>query len=122
MSRLDLVETAMDLLTIYKDIPYRFEHRETKICDFEMETFTQMWGNTSGGFESIGGCAMTTQRTYVFIPISCNDNCIVYFEGRFAYSVPYSDIFIKDAKERKVAGCRHMGKYVLKMVSNEGEE
>ena len=110
-SRLDLVEIAMELLAIHKDIPYRFKNRKNNIHNFEMETFTQMWGNTSGGFETIGGSAMTIQRTYVFIPINCDDNCIVYFGSRFAYSVPLSDTFIKDVRERKIAGCHHKDKY-----------
>ncbi len=111
MSRLDLVGIAMDLLAIHKDIPYRF-NRQNDIHNFEMETFTQMWGNTSGGFETIGGSAMTIQRTYVFIPVNCDDNCIVYFDGRFAYSVPYSDVFIKDVRERRIAGYHHKDKYL----------
>lgn len=112
MSRLDLVGIAMDLLAIHKDIPYRFKNRQNDIHNFEMETFTQMWGNTSGGFETIGGSAMTVQRTYVFIPVNCDDNCIVYFDGRFAYSVPYSDVFIKDVRERRIAGYHHKDKYL----------
>lgn len=106
MSRLDLVEIATELLEIHKDIRYRFKHRESTISNFRMETFTQLWGNTSGGFETIGGCAMTSQRTYVFTPVSHSDeNCIVYFGDRFAYTVPYSDAFSRDVKERTVAGC-----------------
>lgn len=100
MNRLDLVEIATELLEIHKDIRYRFKHRESTISNFRMETFTQLWGNTSGG------CAMTSQRTYVFTPDNHSDeNCIVYFGGRFAYTVPYSDAFSKDIKERTIAGC-----------------
>ena len=123
MSRLDLVDTAIELLAISQDIPYRLlKNKDKNLSDYKMETFTQIWGNTSGGFESIGGSSITEQRTYVFLPIYINDNCLVYFGGNFAYSVPCSDIFIKDVRERRIAGCRHKDKYVLKMVVNEGTE
>lgn len=105
MSRLNLIDIAIEILWIKNDIEYKLENKGTKISNYTMETFTQIWGNTSGGFESIGGCAMTTQRTYVFIPESHDGDCMVYFGGRFAYSVPYSETFIKDVKERNIAGC-----------------
>lgn len=33
--------------------------------DLSFDMFLQMWGNTSGGFEGVGGCAMTEQYTVV---------------------------------------------------------
>lgn len=112
MSRLNLVDTAIELLAISQDIPYRLlKNKDKNLSDYKMETFTQLWGNTSGGFESIGGSSMTEQRTYVFLPIYINDNCLVYFGGSFAYSVPPSDIFLQDVKNQRVAGCYNNGKY-----------
>lgn len=62
-------------------------------------------GNTSGGFESMGGSAMTTQRTYVFVPThTFDDKCFVYFGGSFAYTVPYSEEFMSDVINRSVKG------------------
>lgn len=113
MSKLNLVDTAIELLAISQDISYRLlKNKDTNISNYQMETFTQLWGNTSGGFETIGGSAMTEQRTYVFLPIYHNDNCLVYFGGRFAYSVPFSQTFIQDVKYRRVAGCNHKAKYL----------
>lgn len=84
-----------------------------------METFAQTWGNTSGGFEGIGGSAITEQRTYVFIPISPTDEyCQVYFGDRFAYSVPMSKKFLEDVKNRNVAGCKHKQIYLEGEVKN----
>ena len=113
MNELNLIQIAMDLLAIHEDFPFRLKNpMQCKISDFEMETFTQIWGNTSGGFESIGGDAMTEQRTYVFVPTSVDENCFVYFGGRFAYKVPYSKTFISDVKQRNVAGAHHYNKYL----------
>lgn len=111
---LDLVSIAKQLLIIHENFPYYVKHPETNRVDrFEMETFTQTWGNTSGGFEGIGGSAITTMRTYVFIPISASDeDCQVWFDGVYAYSVPMSEKFLNDVKARNVAGQKHYHKYL----------
>ena len=69
MGELNLIQIARELLAIHEEFPYHLKnYDDSSIRDFVMETFTQLWGNTSGGFESMGGAAMTIQRTYVFIP------------------------------------------------------
>lgn len=115
MNSLNLIKIARELLYIHEEFPNHLnDFYNHKINNFKMETFTQIWGNTSGGFEGIGGSAMTEQRTYVFIPIVENEPCQVYFGGRYAYSVPITDLFIKDVREHKVAGIHSREKYLVK--------
>ena len=112
MNNFSLVRTARDLLNIHEDIPFRLKGKYSSSSDFELYDFTQTWGNTSGGFEGWGGDAITNQRTYVLIPENCNEDCFVYFDGQFAYSVPYSDTFMRDVLDRKVAGKASYKKYL----------
>ena len=109
---LNLISMARELLAIHEEFSNHLINPYHLISDFELETFTQIWGNTSGGFEGIGGSAMTTQRTYVFLPVTCNGPCQVYFGGRFGYAVPISDTFLEDVRQHKVVGCHHKGKYL----------
>lgn len=146
-----LTKMVTELVQIDEDLAGRVSHLQNKVpkikvggmelataeprdC-YELYTFEQLWGNTSGGFEGWGGCAMTDatlgerhpcrpldcgsrdvlspQRTYVFIPEVGFDNiCYVYFGGRFAYSVPYSDEFMQDIKKHSIAGAMSYGKYL----------
>ena len=109
---LNLVSMARELLSIHEEFPMHLRDWDKHtVADFEMETFCQLWGSTSGGFEGIGGCAMTTQRTYVFIPLVEDEDCQVYFGGRFAYSVPPIDLFIQDVKNKQVKGVHHKDEY-----------
>ena len=94
-----ITHMAKELLLIEEDLPFRFEYKEKPyptIDDFELYTFEQVWGSTSLGFGGMGGQAMTSARTYVFIPMTCNQKCFVYFAGRFAYAVDYSEKFMND--------------------------
>ena len=112
MGGLSLTQMAIELLQINDDFGRRLmSPRRHTISDFELYTFNQVWGNTSGGFEGIGGCAITTQRTYVFVPKGCAENCLVYFGGRYAYSVPYSEAFMSDVVNSCVAGLSSKNKY-----------
>ena len=101
----------MELLCIDEDIRFRFKNRNTRISDFEMFDFTQVWGDTTLGFGGIGGQAMTSARTYVFVPVSCEEECFVYFAGKFAYSVPYSRTFMEDVRNGRVAAKYEVVKY-----------
>ena len=112
---LNLIKIAREILAIHEEFPYHLKEMYNHyISDFEMETFTQVWGNTSGGFCSLGGSAMTTQRTYVFIPQRVDEDCQVYFGGAFAYAVPYSDEFMEDVKNHRVEGRGYHRKYMKK--------
>lgn len=117
---MDLISIAVDLLNIQQNYKYYLDFKKLKengyerigSDDFEIHIFEQTWGNTSGGFEGIGGSAMTNQMTYVLIPQINYDDCLVFFGGRFAYKVPYSQEFIKDVVEHNVKGIHGMGEYL----------
>lgn len=112
-----LTQMALELLEIEKDIPFRLDYAENPrpvIDDFELYTFEQVWGSTALGFGGIGGQAMTSARTYVLIPMNCNQKCFVYFAGRYAYAVPYSQMLMDDVAAQNVAPVHKAGKYCMK--------
>ena len=110
----NLTEMAREILAIEANLPYRFDYSDQShptVNDFELHTFEQTWGSTALGFGGIGGQAMTSARTYVFIPMSINQKCFVYFAGRFAYAVDYSEKFMKDVLGGNMAAVYESGKY-----------
>ena len=110
----NLTEMAREILAIESDLPHRFHYSDkshSTVNDFELHTFEQTWGSTALGFGGIGGQAMTSARTYVFIPMSINQKCFVYFAGRFAYAVDYSEKFMKDVLGGNMAAVYESGKY-----------
>lgn len=114
MNSTNLRDVAMELLMIDRDFSRHLNNpRKNAVECFTLHTFEQIWGNTSGGFQGIGGSAMTTQRTYVFVPLSIVDDeeCLVFFGGRFAYHAPYNDIFKEDIANQSVAGLSDCSKY-----------
>ena len=109
-----LTGMAREVLNIEADFAYRFDYSDKSnptLDDFELYTFEQTWGSTALGFGGIGGQAMTSATTYVFIPMSVNQKCFVYFAGRFAYAVDYSDKFMQDVLGCNVASVAESGKY-----------
>ena len=105
---------ARDILAIEADLPYRFDYSNNSnptLDDFELHTFEQTWGSTALGFGGVGGQAMTSATTYVFIPIGINQKCFVDFAGSFADAVDYSDKFMKDVLGCNVAAVHESGKY-----------
>ena len=109
-----LTAMARELLAIEADISYRFNKRgKTWVDDFEMLTFEQVWGSTTCGFGGVGGQAMTKCRTYVFIPQVDGEDCFVYFGERFAYKVPYSQVFMDDVHNGRMAAVYGKGKYMV---------
>jgi hypothetical protein len=113
MGELNLRDMALELLLIDRNFTcYLKDPYHTRMEDFEFFTFEQTWGNTSGGFEGIGGCAMTNQRTYVFVPVYTEkEECLVFFGGRFAYHAPYCETFLEDVRNQRVAGVSKKSKY-----------
>ena len=110
-----LTQMAREILSIEADLPYRFDYNvnpHPTLDDFDLYTFEQMWGSTALGFGGIGGSAMTSARTYVFVPVSCNQKCFVYFAGRFAYAVNYSEKFMEDVRKGNMESVTKAGKYV----------
>ena len=109
-----LTEMAREILDIEADLPYRFDYSDNSnptLDDFELHTFEQTWGSTTLGFGGVGGQMMTSATTYVFIPMGVNQKCFVYFAGRFAYAVDYSEKFMKDVLGCNVAAVYESGKY-----------
>ena len=80
------------------------------IDEFEIHIFEQIWGSTALGFGGIGGQAMTSAYTYVFVPQCCDQNCFVYFNGSFAYEAEYNSIFKEDLINRNMKPCNQAGK------------
>lgn len=112
-----LTEMARDILSIEADLPFRFNYREKQrvsVDDFELHTFEQVWGSTALGFGGIGGQAMTSARTYVFVPVTCNQKCIVYFNGRFAYMADYCKELVEDIRQQSMESVSRAGKYKAK--------
>lgn len=112
-----LTQMAREILSIEEDLPFRFDYSEKQrptLDNFELYTFEQVWGSTALGFGGIGGQAMTSARTYVFVPINCNQKCFVYFAGRFAYKADYSQEFMDDVLRGNMESVSRAGKYNLK--------
>ena len=110
-----LTKIARELLTIDEDLPFRFKDLyHTRIDDFELYTFEQSWPDTTCGFGGVGGQAITTAITYVFVPVSVDEKCYVYIGGKFAYSCDWSETFKKDLMNQNVAGKIRAGKYSIK--------
>ena len=112
-----LTNMAKELLEIEADLPYRLDRSNTErptADDFEIHIFEQMWGSTALGFPGMGGQAMTAANTYVLVPICVRQKCLVYFAGRFAYAVDYSEKFMKAVIGRNVASVAEKGKYRVK--------
>lgn len=112
-----LIGMAREILAIEADLPYRFNYKaktRPTINDFDIFTFEQIWGSTALGFGGCGGSAMTTARTYVFVPKIDEQKCFVYFAGKFAYAVDYSEKFMKDVYNENMESVARAGKYSLK--------
>ena len=122
-----LTDTALHLLLIEKDIFNRFDyskenkHFRVSSDDFDMYIFEQAWGSTALGFGGIGGQAITTATTYVFVPVACNQNCFFYFNGKFAYQVPYSKSFMEDVMNHSMKSVNQSRLY-LNIINNKETE
>ena len=118
MNNFNLRDMAIEILRIdqqfYNVLGGELYHKGIRACDYNLRIFDQVWGNTSGGFQGVGGSAMTTQKTYVFIPthnMDDKDMCFVFFGGVFAYRVPYSEEFMDDVNSERVLGKSEHKKY-----------
>ena len=108
-----LVGMAREILAIEADLPYRLDYSDERptIDDFELYTFNQTWGSTALGFGGIGGQAITQARTYVFVPMTCNQKCFVYFAGRFAYKADWCETLKEDIRNQDMVPVYQSGKY-----------
>lgn len=108
-----LTRMAQDILAIERDLPYRFEHTGERVLvdDFDVICFDQTWGDTTLGFGGVGGQAVTTATTYVFIPLCVDQPCFVYFGSRFAYTADFNVAFRKDLSCRNMRSVARSGIY-----------
>ena len=104
-----LLNVSRELITIINDLRYRIagvNFDEGNLIDFD-----QLWASTALGFGGIGGSALTTARTYVFIP-EAYDVAYVYFGDRFAYAVdPENELFLKDLNNKCLASVEESVRY-----------
>ena len=105
---------SAELIHIDQDFPTRLQNKaDHNVDDFTLHVFTQTWPSTALGFSGWGGQSITSARTYVFIPVVKDEDCIVYFAGEYAYSVPYSDVFMEDVRKNNMASVSKRGKYFV---------
>ena len=109
-----LTDLAREILSIEHDLPFRLNYADGQrpdIDDFEFYTFEQIWGSTALGFGGMGGQAITSANTYVFVPQIDNQLCHIYFAGRYAYSVPYSEVLMQDILKQTMEPVYRSEKY-----------
>lgn len=114
-----LTNMAKQLLIIEDDLRFRFDYDKDKVVgvdDFEVHIFEQTWGSTTLGFGGLGGQAMTRENTYVFVPVTCNQNCFIYFGSQFAYEAEYNSTFREDLLSGNMKPCRQAGHYRKKEI------
>lgn len=112
-----LVQMAREILAIEADLPYRLDYSNKKrpeLDDFKVYTFEQTWSSTALGFGGVGGQMFTDATTYVFVPVLTKreQKCFVYFAGRFAYAVDYSEKFMEDVRAGRMEPVDRSSKYV----------
>ena len=104
-----LLKMAQQLISISDDLRYKL-----RTLDFDngyLFDFDQTWESTALGFGGVGGSALTTERTYVFMPED-KDFAYVYFGNRFAYKVDNpNDKFFEDIKNCEMSSVKESGKY-----------
>lgn len=111
----NLLDIVVDILRIKDDLIKRAGREGKSYEDFDVMTFFQIWPNTAGGFGGVGGSALTRQRTYVLLPknaqVTKAGKCHVYFDGKYAYSVQYSETFMKDVVDQSIESKNAIKKY-----------
>lgn len=76
---------------------------------FDLHSWPQMWGNTAGGFEGIGGASMTMENVTCIVR---GNRCCVYFGGRFAYEGNMQDEwFAKGFRAKQILGAATFQRY-----------
>lgn len=107
----NLTRMAKEILNIEKDFLFRVDNPRNTPDAFDLYVFEQAWPSTSLGFKGIGGHTMVTETTYVFVS-PLEENCIVYFAGRFAYKVPHSKVFMDDIAKQHMEPVYRAEKYI----------
>lgn len=119
------VNMARELLAVSEDAENRIQQRsagkKVSIDDFDLCAFVQTWGSTALGFGGIGGCTLTSARTFVFVPYDPNEMALVYFGSGFAYKAPWSESFMSDVEAHSMEPVYRKGKYFVQ-AQKEVEE
>ena len=105
----DLLKMARQLISIAEDLRDRLGIYYPDRCD-HLYDFDQTWASTALGFGGIGGSAMTTERTYVYVMDDAEIAC-VYFGGTFAYKTHINDRFWEDIKKHDMASVMESYRY-----------
>ena len=101
---------------IIEDVPKRLI-RDLKfysdMCDnkFNFFVFEQIWPDTAIGFPEFEKEIETTAFTIVIVSQSTN-KCLVYFDSRFAYAVPYNEKVKQDIDNKNMASVVKSIKYL----------
>ena len=77
--------------------------KDNNINRYEVYCFPQIWTNTSGGFESIGGSTVVTHNTIVILEKPSRIYHI-FFKGEYGYTVDHNNRFIYDLNNHDIAG------------------
>ena len=115
MSKLTIISKVAK--AIEEDLCNRIEDYKNSLIytnDFDVYIFEQTWSSTALGFPGFGGQSITSAYTFVLVPYSSELPCFVYFDGRFAYTAPYSEEFAKDIVRQNMASVMESGKYLKK--------
>ena len=101
----DMPKIAKMYLNIYERLAQLINNPNES---FEMTSFNQIWCNTSGGHEGVGGSAMTSQLTVV---LWNEKRAFIFFDGNYGYKLNFSlislankELFFKDLHDKKIAG------------------
>ena len=109
-----LTKISCELLKVTEDLQARLlsvDDENDVIRDTgELYDFNQTWATTALGFGGMGGSAITTARTYVYIP-KFYKKAFVYFAGIFAYECDKSEKFVDDLRAHCMASVQESGKY-----------
>ena len=106
---MQLIKMAKELLEISQQLRIRFSY-DIDYDEGDLYDFDQTWASTALGFGGIGGSALTTARTYVFIPLNY-DKAFVFFGSTFAYECKINDCFREDMRKKRMASVMESGRY-----------
>jgi hypothetical protein len=105
----DVLKMAKQLISITEQMRNRFCIYYT---NGEMYDFDQTWASTAMGFGGCGGSAMTTERTYVFIPKE-SEVAYVFFGDGFAYMAHRNEKFWEDVRNHNMASVSGSVRYEI---------
>jgi hypothetical protein len=91
-------------------------------CQVDLHVVLQMWGNTSGGWEGIGGAAMSNIYTVVVENPRMGLSCI-YYHGKLAYILEIDDKYREFIKARgyHFPGINSCSRTLTVIYKNEGK-